>query len=66
MERIDLSQRHCRASSRSRLGVINDILDFLKIEAGKLDMEDTGFDFPNQAGEECPVRSTRDSQFLWR
>jgi two-component system sensor histidine kinase/response regulator len=40
-----------RSSGQGLLGIINDVLDFSKVEAGKLEMEEIAFDLPDCIAE---------------
>lgn len=52
---LDKEQRHrakvAQSSAKSLLTLINDILDFTKVEAGKLDLEHINFDLTSMLGE---------------
>ncbi|MCE9609788.1 MAG: response regulator [Chthoniobacter sp.] len=56
-------QRHCaatiRASAESLLGVISDILDFSKMEAGKLHFENADFDLRESVEQATALLSER-------
>jgi PAS domain S-box-containing protein len=47
-----------RASAGSLLTIINDILDYSKIEAGKLDIETVGFDLRSTVEDTCDFMAT--------
>ncbi|MCC5808226.1 MAG: PAS domain S-box protein [Opitutales bacterium] len=60
---LDEDQRHyaeiARSSGESLLGLINDILDIAKIEAGKLELEETEFDFAALVRDLADIFSVR-------
>ena len=56
-EQLDCAET-IRASSEALLGIINDILDYSKIETGKLDLENHPFDLRNCIEESLDLVST--------
>ena len=56
-------QRHhvqmAQDSAGSLLGIINDILDYSKIECGRMELEETGFDLRETLGDTIRTLSTR-------
>ena len=48
-----------RTAGENLLGIINDILDISKIEAGYLELEETDFDLEELIGKTCDVLSLR-------
>jgi two-component system sensor histidine kinase/response regulator len=47
------------ASGQHLLGIINDILDFSKVEAGKLDLEEAGFELDKLLDNTCSLISEK-------
>ncbi len=48
-----------RAAGENLLSLLNDILDISKVEAGKLDIESSGFDLCHEVGKTCSVMAMR-------
>lgn len=42
-------------SAKALLGIVNDILDFTKIENGRLDIEEVPFSISNEVGDLCKL-----------
>ena len=54
-ERKEYSLKKIEEASKHLLGVINDVLDYSKIEAGKLEINNAGFDFEKMIKKVCDV-----------
>lgn len=48
-----------RSAGENLLNLLNDILDLSKVEAGKLDIEEAGFDLCHEVGKTCEVMALR-------
>lgn len=61
----DKQKKYCRSievSSENLLGLINNVLDFSKIESGKMQLESTDFDLTELLGDVCGIMENSASQ----
>ncbi|MGN1415313.1 MAG: response regulator [Oscillospiraceae bacterium] len=61
----DKQKKYCRSievSSENLLGLINNVLDFSKIESGKMQLECTDFDLTELLGDVCGIMENSASQ----